>query len=557
MRKDNLYRAIFVILATVVIVMSVLLVKPSNRDNINNDYSDIDSMSDVAENNTVWYEKIKRIGGDNLLPVVEDNGVFYYVSEAGLYKYDSSKNANTLLTSGSYSGLYYKDGLVYYHTTDEILQYDTDTNNISCVWSLDETHIKSELYSDDEICDFMFHGNYIYIWNTGISCYRVNLTTKEAENFLDDVSNCVFSDTHCYYIDHAEKTFSLYEKDLKTLETKLIVGEGVYKPQNTAISHVYILDGELYYHERVSEAIYKYNPNGEDEKIVANNMYSPELLHWQSNGYLCYANDENGKYNIYRIDEAGDSQLLLTENSNAHNGDHIVTDSAIFCVPYYDSEDKVSVKFVQSIGYQRALKAVSNYIKDGNVLRGTGYTQKISGVDYYLISEAEDSPEKQTVVRWYAVHPKTFSVGEWNVAFDTVSFSGLYDKLIENIDKAYKAEQEKPEYSTTGGMVELADRYSLKWQQVAEEYYAKLMEYRFKEEYPEMGCTTEQLHKVIYDMKDSWKTYYDQEIANYQIVLNLIYAGGTIRQPLLANYKYEMNMEWALKLVSIYDSLPK
>lgn len=557
MKKDNLYRAIFIILATVIVVTSALLVKPSNRDNINNDYSGIDSMGDVAENNTAWYEGIIRTGGggSSALPVVEDNGVFYYVSESGFYKYDSAKNANTLLNSGSYYGLYYKDGLVYYHTTDEILQYDTDTNNISCFWSLDEMSDESDVYTGGGIDDFLFHGNYLYIWNTGISCYRINLTTKEAENFLDDVSSCVFSDTHCYYIDHAEKTFSLYEKDLKTLETKLIAGEGVYKPQNIAISHVYMLNGELYYHERVSEAIYKYNPNGEDEKIVSNNMYSPELLHWQSNGYLCFANDENGKYNIYRTDAVGEPQLLLTEESGAHNGGHIVTDSAIFCVPRYDSEDKVSVEFVESLGYRRALKEVSKYMKEGNVLRGTGYTQQVNGVEYYLISEAEDTPEKQTVVRWYAVHPKAFSVGEWNVALDIVSFNGLYDKLIENIDKAYKTEQELPEFSTTGGMVQLAERYSLKWQEVAKEYYSKLMEYRFAEEYPDMGQTTEKLHKVISDMKESWERYYTEEIANYEIVLNQIYAGGTIRYPLLADRRYELNMEWALKLVSIYEAL--
>ncbi len=515
-----------------------------------------DFYESLDTNKTAWYERITRIQGTRgSLPVVENNGTFYYTADSGLYKYDKSTNQNYLITLGCYSGLWYRDGIVYYHTQNEILQYDTKTYKISHFWGLDEIPNGSNVDTFEEICDFMFHGNYLYIWNSGISCFRVNLTTKEAENFLDDVSNCVFSDTHCYYIDHAERTFSIFEKDLKTLETKLIAGEGVYKPQNISISHVYMLNGELYYHERVSEAVYKYNRDGKDEKFVDNNIFSPEILCWQSEGYLCFANDENGKYNIYRTDVVGEPQLLLTEESEAHNGVHVVTESAIFCVPFYTSEDKVSVKFVESLGYKRALKEVSKYMKEGNVLRGTGYTQKVNGVEYYLISEAEDTPEKQTVVRWYAVHPKNYSVGEWDVALDTVSLIGLTDMIVENIDKAYKADQELPEFSTTGGMVQLAEQYSLKWQSVAEEYYGKLMEYRFSEEYPEMGQTTEELHKVISDMKESWERYYTEEIKNYEIILNQIYAGGTIRYPLLADYRYELNMEWALKLVSIYDSL--
>ena len=575
MNRDNLHRALYFVLATMIVIVSLFVFQPkysikSNNNSSVSDMSDIANSSTDSEHNTatspenggvytdetLWYERITRISGmDALLPVVEDNGTFYYTADSGIYKYDISTNQNCLITLGCCSGLWYMDGIVYYHTQNEILQYDTKTYKISRFWGLDEIPNGSNVYIDDGICDFLFNGSYLYIWNSGTSCFRVNLITKEAEDFLDDVSNCVFSDTHCYYIDHAERTFSIYEKDLKTLEAKLIAGEGVYKPQNTIISHVYMLNGELYYHERVSEAIYKCVLDGEDEKIVENNIFSPEDLCWQSEGYLCFANDENGKYNIYRTDAVGEPQLLLTEESGAHNGVHFVTDSAIFCVPRYDNEDKVSVKSIDSLGYRRALKEVSKYMKEGNVLRGTGYTQKVNGVEYYLISEAEDTPEKQTVVRWYAVHPKTFSVGEWNVALDIVSFNGLYDKLIENIDKAYKTEQELPEFSTTGGMVQLAEQYSLKWQEVAEEYYSKLMEYRFAEEYPDMGQTTEKLHKVISDMKESWERYYTEEIANYEIVLNQIYAGGTIRHPLLADRRYELNMEWALKLVSIYEAL--
>ena len=120
----------------------------------------------------------------------------------------------------------------------------------------------------------------------------------------------------------------------------------------------------------------------------------------------------------------------------------------------------------------------------------------------------------------------------------------LSEKLTRELDGAYSEEEKLPENSTNGGIVALADRYAEKWQQVAQEHYDKLMEQ-----------PSYDLHTYVANMKENWEQYYAVQCENYHKTLEILYSGGTMAAPIFAIYKKDMQREWALQLVDIYQQM--
>ncbi len=128
----------------------------------------------------------------------------------------------------------------------------------------------------------------------------------------------------------------------------------------------------------------------------------------------------------------------------------------------------------------------------------------------------------------------------------------LSEKLIREIDGVYLEEQKKPEYTTTIGMIELAEQYTKKWKQVADKYFSEIMNYNGATSLYE---TTDDLHSSVSDMKSKWEKSSKEQYANYVKTLETTYKGGTIIGPIAANYKYQLQKEWALQLIGIYEEL--
>ena len=132
----------------------------------------------------------------------------------------------------------------------------------------------------------------------------------------------------------------------------------------------------------------------------------------------------------------------------------------------------------------------------------------------------------------------------------------LSQRLICEIDGAKKEEAlYNGEYSTTVGMVDLANKYKKLWEEKADEYYGKLMEYEGIVQPSDIYYSSDDLHTFIFNMKNTWETYSKEQRENYLKVLQAIYGPGTIVGPLIAEYEYDMQMEWTLELVEICEQL--
>ena len=131
----------------------------------------------------------------------------------------------------------------------------------------------------------------------------------------------------------------------------------------------------------------------------------------------------------------------------------------------------------------------------------------------------------------------------------------LSQKLIDEIDGAYREEVKNGEVSSNVGKVDLTSKYTEKWKQTADEYYGKLMEYEGIVPPSDIYYSSDDLHTFVSDMKNTWETYSKEQRKNYLKVLQTVYAAGTIVGPLIAEYEYDMQMEWTLELVEICEQL--
>ena len=128
------------------------------------------------------------------------------------------------------------------------------------------------------------------------------------------------------------------------------------------------------------------------------------------------------------------------------------------------------------------------------------------------------------------------------------------EKLLREIDNEYKKESFEGDGST-GAMVDRADEYTKKWQEVADEYYNKLMEYDGIVQIDETCIySSDDFHNFIKNMKTSWEKYHTVQCENYEKALYAIYAGSIVG-PIFADYKYDAQKDWALQLVAIYEQL--
>ncbi len=129
----------------------------------------------------------------------------------------------------------------------------------------------------------------------------------------------------------------------------------------------------------------------------------------------------------------------------------------------------------------------------------------------------------------------------------------LSDKLIREIDGAYKKETLESDNSNIT-LLEITYRYIEKWQDVADEYYNKLMEYEDIVVIDSTSYSADDFHKFIKNMKTNWERYNTEQCENYDKVLYAIY-GGSMISLISAKYRYEAQRDWALQLVSIYEQL--
>ena len=97
-------------------------------------------------------------------------------------------------------------------------------------------------------------------------------------------------DNNLYFIDHANRTFSIYVMDLTTKTTKILLGDGEYNPNKEEAKYLYknfiFIEDTMYYYMLSPDGLYVYQ-NGES-KLISDNENIDEYSLFSYDGDLYY-----------------------------------------------------------------------------------------------------------------------------------------------------------------------------------------------------------------------------------------------------------------------------
>lgn len=125
----------------------------------------------------------------------------------------------------------------------------------------------------------------------------------------------------------------------------------------------------------------------------------------------------------------------------------------------------------------------------------------------------------------------------------------LADRYLDEVETAYDADADLPEYQSTAGMCELNDKYAKRWQEIADEYYDKLMAYEYDFETP--FCGVEEFRSALANMKANHEEYVEEEMDAYISVVKYEFQGGSASGVVISGHRCELEKEWALKILDI------
>ena len=127
----------------------------------------------------------------------------------------------------------------------------------------------------------------------------------------------------------------------------------------------------------------------------------------------------------------------------------------------------------------------------------------------------------------------------------------LTEKHLKEIDEEYKHKLENDELSNFE-VGELSREYAEKWRLVSDDYYNKILadaDNFIYDQDPEL------LKSSMISIKENWNSYSKQEKEDYHNFLISYHGGGTIVGPDTAKYEYELEKQWALKILAIAERL--
>lgn len=284
-----------------------------------------------------WYNKIKLGVRDRWsLSVIETDESFYYVTNAGVYRYSKLTGEDVLVVAENAYGLLVRDNMLYYNTGHAVKALDFNTGEISLLW--DETMLSSmpDLAAGYYgVNDFQIADDRLYLATTGISAIYYNILQGTTEEFLEDFSCAVISSDACYYIDHAQRTFSIYRMAYDTGEVRLIRGEGITEPSTdlTRIDGLAMIGNSVYYTVRDACDIYRLDDDGEDELIFDGTANGSSWLYLVSSNscdtFYFYEEDDLNFYVYSYNPSAGISKIFSAEHQGG-GVDICITESAVF-----------------------------------------------------------------------------------------------------------------------------------------------------------------------------------------------------------------------------------
>ncbi len=296
-------------------------------------------------------------------PAFENDDTIYYVSQKGIVKHSGKSNLNELLLeSDSVNSIYLTEQSIFFDDDARLYQMSLDGKDKKLIF--DRTKYGDiKLASENYLIDYMVYQDNVYLKNTVISVIKINLSTSEISDFSQDVSHAVFLNNSFYYTDHAQRTFSIHEKDLQNLDSKVIRGDGetYFESEGNLFDELAVVNEEMYYTTRVPSRIYLYSAEGTD-KLIADfsaNSADTEFVHLlPTQAKLFYTINSNGSGKaLYEYDSITNKHRMVLSIKEPISYLGAVEDTLF----YFDKTKKKTVEIVDYTS-EKALEMIKkNY----------------------------------------------------------------------------------------------------------------------------------------------------------------------------------------------------
>ncbi|GHU83932.1 hypothetical protein FACS189415_7440 [Bacteroidia bacterium] len=216
----------------------------------------------------------------------EEGDYTYGFKDDGVYKIGKSNPVvQRLYTADDVYSLYEYEGQLYFNTDNKIYKMDLDGGNVATVLDAKE---HTEKQNDMVIENFSLSQGYI-VFSSALELFRYRLSDGNLMDLNEDAYIFELVGNNLYYIDHAERTWTIFCYDLNTNKRTIIRGENVYKPSHDVIRDFLFIGEDLYYYKREPNQICKYDPGGNDTVICDySHLFNPISLDGEYQGKLYY-----------------------------------------------------------------------------------------------------------------------------------------------------------------------------------------------------------------------------------------------------------------------------
>lgn len=132
-----------------------------------------------------------------------------------------------------------------------------------------------------------------------------------------------------YYIDHGEKTFTIYKRNLNNLKDQIFLGKGISMPQSDIYDNFLWAGGDLYYSTRVPWKIHKYS---EGKSVLINstkNNCVSDIVEYKGQAYFVIS-DGDDTYRIKKYSSKDNAVFEVAELKDYYGGLRMVNGYAYY-----------------------------------------------------------------------------------------------------------------------------------------------------------------------------------------------------------------------------------
>lgn len=240
-----------------------------------------------------------------------DNTFFIAGNDIYVQSNDAEDKKLVVSESTEIKDMILHDNKLYYAVILEDVQFECDNFKIFSVNTdgTDKEYIMHSLsfteLKEQPLFSWTIYNGKIYI-QSNFAFFGFNMSTGKIEKIHNDVGTYQIYDNHLYFVDHANRTFTIYKMNLETKATEIVLGDGEYEPDKTIeeekfSNFVITEDGSLIYAKRNPYGLYDHSNN--DLLIEAGeNIYQYSLAY--RGNVIYYVIKEENRFSLVKYDVA-------------------------------------------------------------------------------------------------------------------------------------------------------------------------------------------------------------------------------------------------------------